>query len=61
MLCHASGADLVRAGTGSARQPVEAVSVAGSTGRADMSTTRRYALPADAGRAAASEALTVDR
>ncbi len=44
-----------------AREPVGLVTVAELMGHADINTTRRYALPTEADKAAALEALTVDR
>ncbi|MGW8435186.1 tyrosine-type recombinase/integrase [Nocardiopsis sp. NPDC055879] len=55
------GTDLVRGRGEPAREPVDLVTVAELMGHADINTTRRYALPTEADKAAALEALTVDR
>jgi len=40
---------------------VDLVTVAELMGHADINTTRRYALPTEADKATALEALTIDR
>ncbi|GAB3716692.1 tyrosine-type recombinase/integrase [Nocardiopsis potens] len=61
VLRHTFGTDLVRGGSELAREPVDLVTVAELMGHADINTTRRYALPTEADKAAALEVLTVDR
>ncbi|WP_017607671.1 tyrosine-type recombinase/integrase [Nocardiopsis xinjiangensis] len=61
VLRHTFGADLVRGRGDLARDPVDLVTVAELMGHADINTTRRYALPTEADKATALEALTIDR
>ncbi|WP_017611625.1 tyrosine-type recombinase/integrase [Nocardiopsis salina] len=61
VLRHTFGTDLVRGCGDLAKEPVDLVTVAELMGHADINTTRRYALPTEADKAAALEVLTVDR
>lgn len=61
VLRHTFGTDLVRGCGDLAKEPVDLVTVAELMGHADINTTRRYALPTEADKAAALDALTVDR
>ncbi|MCY9783173.1 tyrosine-type recombinase/integrase [Nocardiopsis sp. EMB25] len=61
VLRHTFGTDLVRGGSELAKEPVDLVTVAELMGHADINTTRRYALPTEADKAAALDVLTVDR
>ena len=62
VLRHTFGTDLVRGrGDLTTAGPVDVVLVAELMGHADLNTTRRYALPSEADKAAALEVLTIDR
>ncbi len=61
VLRHTFGTDLVRSRGEVATAPVDVVLVAELMGHADINTTRRYALPTDADKNRALEALTTDR
>lgn len=61
VLRHTFGTDLVRGRGDLAAALVDVVLVAELMGHADLNTTRRYALPSEADKAAALEALTTDR
>jgi integrase/recombinase XerC len=61
VLRHTFGTDLVRGRGDLAKGPVDLVTVAELMGHADINTTRRYALPTEADKAAALDVLTVDR
>ncbi|MCY9785690.1 site-specific integrase [Nocardiopsis sp. EMB25] len=61
VLRYTFGTDLVRGRGDLAKEPVDLVTVAELMGHADINTTRRYALPTDADKAAALNALTVDQ
>lgn len=61
VLRHTFGTDLVRGRGDLSKEPVDLVTVAELMGHADINTTRRYALPTEADKAAALDLLTVDR
>ncbi|MEY9211534.1 tyrosine-type recombinase/integrase [Thermobifida halotolerans] len=61
VLRHTFGTDLVRSRGDLTTEPVDVVLVAELMGHADLNTTRRYALPTDADKTRALEALTTDR
>nr|WP_083936463.1 site-specific integrase [Nocardiopsis ganjiahuensis] len=61
VLRHTFGTDLVRGRGDLVAAPVDVVLVAELMGHADLNTTRRYALPSEADKTRALEALTTDR
>ena len=60
VLRHTFGTDLVRGRGDLSKEPVDLVTVADLMGHTDINTTRRYALPTEADKAAALDVLTVD-